>query len=120
MLAFEDAVGLKVRALHDRAAHRDFIDVQAAHSRISWHDLETLGAHHAAGFSIEELADRLGAVGDLDDGTFHSYGLTASDVDRLRRWAVDWESDIRGRLAAGETGPAGPPDDEWSRYLDPD
>jgi hypothetical protein len=30
VLSLDDAVGLKVRALHERAAHRDFIDVKAA------------------------------------------------------------------------------------------
>lgn len=30
VLTLDDAIGLKVRALHDRAAHRDFIDVHAA------------------------------------------------------------------------------------------
>jgi hypothetical protein len=29
VLAFDDAVRLKVRALHERAAHRDFIDIRA-------------------------------------------------------------------------------------------
>ena len=29
----DDAVGLKVGALHDRAAHRDFVDIHAAHTR---------------------------------------------------------------------------------------
>jgi hypothetical protein len=29
VLALDDAVGLKMRALHDRAAQRDFIDVHA-------------------------------------------------------------------------------------------
>jgi hypothetical protein len=30
VLAIDDAIGLKVRALHDRTTHRDFIDVHAA------------------------------------------------------------------------------------------
>jgi hypothetical protein len=30
VLHLDDAVGLKVRALYDRALHRDFIDVHAA------------------------------------------------------------------------------------------
>ncbi|MDI5936923.1 MULTISPECIES: hypothetical protein [unclassified Micromonospora] len=48
VLAFEDAVGLKVRALHDRAAHRDFIDIHAANAQLSWTELEALGARHTA------------------------------------------------------------------------
>jgi predicted nucleotidyltransferase component of viral defense system len=38
VLALDDAVGLKMRALHDRAAHRDFIDVRAAATRAIGHD----------------------------------------------------------------------------------
>ena len=30
VLSIDDAIGLKMRALHDRALHRDFIDVHAA------------------------------------------------------------------------------------------
>ncbi|MFF3856333.1 nucleotidyl transferase AbiEii/AbiGii toxin family protein [Micromonospora sp. NPDC002575] len=119
VLAFEDAVGLKVRALHDRAAHRDFIDIHAANAQLSWTELEALGARHTAGFSLEELADRLGAVDERDPRTFLSYGLTEPNLDELRRWALRWEADIRARLANGETGPPGVADDEWDTYLDP-
>ncbi|MER7888232.1 nucleotidyl transferase AbiEii/AbiGii toxin family protein [Micromonospora sp. NPDC094482] len=118
VLAFEDPVGLKVRALHDRAAHRDFIDIHAANGRLEWAELERLGARHTAGFSLEELADRLGAVDERDGRTFRSYGLSDSEVTELRSWARRWESDIRVRLATGETGPAGIAESEWESYLD--
>jgi hypothetical protein len=118
VLAFDDAVGLKMRALHERAAHRDFIDVHAAHAVLSWCELENRGARHTAGFSLEELADRLGAINDRDEATFASYGLDDADISRLRQWAAEWETDIRGRVAAGEDGPIGAPDSEWDAYLD--
>ncbi|MEU3113568.1 nucleotidyl transferase AbiEii/AbiGii toxin family protein [Micromonospora chalcea] len=118
VLAFEDAVGLKVRALHDRAAHRDYIDVRAASERLTRSELEHLGARHTAGFSLDELADRLGGVTERDSRTFRSYGLTEQQVDELRGWALRWEADIRARLANGETGPTGIPDDDWDAYLD--
>ncbi|MER7458281.1 nucleotidyl transferase AbiEii/AbiGii toxin family protein [Micromonospora sp. NPDC126480] len=119
VLALEDAIGLKVRALHERAAHRDYIDVRAANSRMSLHELESAGARHTVGFTLAELADRLGGVHDLDEETFLSYGLDEAQVDVLRRWALTWEADIRARLAGGETGPVGVVDDEWDAYLDP-
>jgi hypothetical protein len=78
VLALGDAIGLKVRALHDRAAHRDFIDVLAANASFPWAELESLGARHTAGFSLEELADRLDAVVERDDRTFVAYGLASS------------------------------------------
>lgn len=120
VLAFDDAVGLKVRALHDRAAHRDFIDVHAAYARYGWHDLEMLAARHTAGFALEELADRLGAVDELETATFAAYGLADADVSALAQWARAWESNIRERLASGESGPTGPSETEWDSYLDRD
>ncbi|WP_422734284.1 nucleotidyl transferase AbiEii/AbiGii toxin family protein [Micromonospora sp. WMMD558] len=119
VVAFEDAVGLKMRALHDRAAHRDYIDIRAANARLTWMEMEHLGARHTAGFSLEELADRLGGVVERDPRTFLSYGLNEAAIEVLCRWALAWESDIRSRLANGETGPIGVADDEWDAYLDP-
>ncbi len=104
VLALDDAVGLKVRALHERAAHRDYIDIHAANAQLSWAELETRGARHTPGFSLEELANRLGNIDDLDDHTFAAYGLDGAAIAELRHWAVAWESDIRERIAAGEEG----------------
>jgi hypothetical protein len=118
VLSLDDAIGLKVRALHERAAHRDFIDVKAANAHVSWADIERLGARHTFEFSLAELADRLGLIEVLDDWTFSSYGLSEADILELRRWAGERASDIRARLAAGETGPAGAGSDEWDAYLD--
>jgi hypothetical protein len=118
VVAFDDAVGLKMRALHGRSAHRDFIDVRAAHSQLSWPELERLGARHTQDFSLEELADRLGAVEDLDEDDFAGYGLDGPEIAALQSWALAWESDIRARLAAGEDGPVSTGHDEWDAYID--
>ncbi|MCI4064336.1 nucleotidyl transferase AbiEii/AbiGii toxin family protein [Micromonospora sp. R77] len=118
VLALEDAIGLKVRALHDRAAHRDYIDIRAANQLMHWSELEHLGARHTAGFSLEELADRLGGMHELDTETFASYGLTDADTQDLAGWASRWEADIRTRLANGEVGPSGVTEDDWESYLD--
>ncbi|MEH0980746.1 hypothetical protein [Micromonospora sp. CPCC 205556] len=48
-----------------------------------------VNARHTVGFSLEELADRLGAVGELDDQTFASYGLTDEHIRALHAWAVE-------------------------------
>jgi hypothetical protein len=56
-----------MRALHERATHRDFIDVRAASTRFSRPELEALCARHTAGFSLAESADRLGAVDERHD-----------------------------------------------------
>ena len=120
VLAIDDAVGLKLRALHERAAHRDYVDVHAASSRYAWSELEALGARHTSGFSLVELAERLAGIGELVGDGFDRYGLDEAAVSELLRWAIAWEADIRARLAAGETGPAARADDgEWDAYLDP-
>ncbi|SCG50497.1 nucleotidyl transferase AbiEii/AbiGii toxin family protein [Micromonospora humi] len=118
VLALQDAVGLKVRAPHDRAAHRDYIDVQAANKLMECTEMEALAARHTAGFSLHDLADRLGGIDELDVGTFAAYGLGENDIVELRRWARRWEVDIRTRLANGESGAPGIRDDEWDTYLD--
>ena len=116
VLALDDAVGLKMRALHERAAHRDYIDIHAANAQLSWEELESRGARHTPGFSLEELADRLGAIEERDDHTFAACGLDDAAIAQLRHWAVSWETDIRERIAAGETGPGAA--DDWDSYLD--
>jgi hypothetical protein len=77
VLTIDDTVGLKMRALHDRAAHRDFVDVHAAATRGGYTpaDLERLAAVHTPHFDVTDLADRLEAVELRDDRTFHGYGL---------------------------------------------
>jgi hypothetical protein len=122
VLAKDDAVGLKVRALHDRAAHRDFIDVRAAAivAEYSLEELERLGRCHTPWFSLQDLADRLDSAEMRDDRTFLFYGLSEFDVAELRRWAQSWADDIRHRLAAGD-GPNEEPvnaDQDWDVYLD--
>lgn len=120
VLALDDAVGMKVAALHDRATHRDFIDVHAAGSRAGYTlaDLERLGAAHKPEFSAEELADRLAAVELRADQRFLDYGLTIEQVDDLRRWVAAWADDIRRRLASGTIDPAGTTaEPDWDEYL---
>jgi hypothetical protein len=118
VLALPDAVGLKLRALADRAAHRDFIDVYAARHDFSPYEMENLLARHSNDVSVEDLADRLGAVGYLDDDDFRAYGMDSDQVAAMRRWAHNWESDIRARLAAGTfmDDNSTVPDLDW--YLD--
>lgn len=50
VLTLDDAVGLKMRALHDRPAHRDFID------------LERVAAVHTPHFASADHVDRLEAA----------------------------------------------------------
>lgn len=117
----DDAVGLKVGALHDRAAHRDFVDIHAAHKRGGYtlSDLERLGAAHLPDFSLRELLFKLDGLAFLDDSTFGEYGLTEDDIAALYRWAQTWAGDLRARLTSDDA-----PDHaeqghvDWDEYLD--
>jgi len=113
-LAIDDAIGLKVRALHERTTHRDFIDVRAAtNAGYSRGDLERLGRRHTPDFSLTELADRLSGAADLNDRGFAAYGLDADEIRDLRAWAAAWETDLRSRLEA-EPGTAHlPGEPDW-------
>jgi hypothetical protein len=121
VLTLDDAVGLKVRPLRDRALHRDFIDVHAAAAKAgyTWSDLERLGARHTPNWSLEDLADRLSAIELRDDIAFFEYGLTEEQVAELRRWCLSWADDIQARLAA-VAGAVHEPTAarDWDAYLD--
>jgi hypothetical protein len=121
VLTLDDAVGLKVRPLADRALHRDFIDVHAAAVKAgyTWPDLENLGARHTPNWSLADLADRLSAIDLRDDVTFAAYGLTDDQTAELRRWAHAWADDIRSRLAAAASTLHEPEAAmHWDAYLD--
>ncbi|WP_203837707.1 hypothetical protein [Winogradskya humida] len=121
VLALDDAVGLKVGALHDRAMHRDFIDVYAAHVRggYSLRDLERLGAAHLPEFSLVDLMDRLGAAELRADARFFDYGLSETELHELRMWAAGCLDDLRERTAGENAAPGshetGP---DWDKYLE--
>ncbi|MGW7207110.1 nucleotidyl transferase AbiEii/AbiGii toxin family protein [Streptomyces sp. NPDC054837] len=107
VLALEDVIGTKVRALADRAAPRDFIDVRAAARDHTIADLEMLGERHGRGeFRLDDLRDRLGTAQWIDDAEFEAYGLSQDQIAELRQWAQEWVSDLEQRLNTGM-------DDDW-------
>ncbi|MGW5589001.1 nucleotidyl transferase AbiEii/AbiGii toxin family protein [Streptomyces sp. NPDC003857] len=99
VLALDDVIGTKVRALADRGAVRDLIDVHAASQHHSQADLENLGRRHARyDFNLEDLRDRLAGAEWWDDQDYADYGLEAGQIDALRAWALEWAMDIGARL----------------------
>ncbi|MCX4673613.1 nucleotidyl transferase AbiEii/AbiGii toxin family protein [Streptomyces sp. NBC_01381] len=103
VLALDDVIGTKVRALADRGAVRDLIDVHAASRLRTTADLETLGRRHARyEFSLHELRDRLVGAEWWDDEDFADYGLEPARVDALRAWALAWAGDLDIRLHGEE------------------
>lgn len=99
VLAFDSVIGTKVRALADRGAVRDLIDVHAASRHRSAGELERLGERHGRDeFRLEDLRDRLAGADWADDEEFAAYGLTADETAELRAWAQRWADDVGRRL----------------------
>ena len=99
VLAEEDVIGTKVRALGDRGAPRDLIDVFAASRRWNTAELEEFGRRHARGrFDREDLQANLAGADWTDDEAFAAYGLDAATITALRRWAVAWADDLAARI----------------------
>jgi hypothetical protein len=99
VLAEEDVIGTKVRALGDRGAPRDLIDVFAASQRWSTAELEEFGRRHSRGrFEQEDLQANLTGAEWTDDEAFAAYGLSNAAIAALRAWAVQWADDLAARL----------------------
>ncbi|OKJ97228.1 nucleotidyl transferase AbiEii/AbiGii toxin family protein [Streptomyces sp. CB02400] len=103
VLALDDVIGTKVRALADRGAVRDLIDVHAASAHHTATELERLGERHGRDeFRRQDLRDRLAGAEWYDDEEFASYGLTGEQITELRTWAQQWTSDLDQRLGEDE------------------
>jgi hypothetical protein len=99
VLALDDVIGTKVRALADRGYPRDLVDIHAASRIRSQGELESLGRRCAWDeFSLDGLATRLGSVQWRVDEEFSAYGLSGDEIADLRSWAQAWADDINRRL----------------------
>jgi hypothetical protein len=97
-------IGTKVRALADRGAPRDLIDVFAASRRWTHTELEEFGRRHARGrFERDDLQSNLTGAEWTDDEAFAAYGLGDATISALRTWALEWADDLAIRLLE-ETG----------------
>ena len=96
----EDLAVASVRALADRGLPQDVIAVHAACRHFSVIELEQLGLRDGGPeFDLFGLRDRLEGVVWVSDEEFAAHGLDAAETEQLRRWALDWESDLGLRLA---------------------
>ncbi|MGH1551319.1 hypothetical protein ACRAWF_01300 [Streptomyces sp. L7] len=74
--------------------------VHAACRHFSVVELEQLGLRYAGpGVRPLGLRDRLESVVWVSDEEFAAHGLDAEETGQLRRWALEWESDLGLRLA---------------------
>ncbi|CAM5490892.1 putative protein OS=Streptomyces aurantiogriseus OX=66870 GN=GCM10010251_03390 PE=4 SV=1 [Streptomyces aurantiogriseus] len=98
-LSLPDAVGTKIRALHDRGLAIDLIDARAASARFTFPDLENLARRHTRDdFDLPTLQSRLTGTDHYPDTAFTAYGLAEDDISELRVWAQAWSTDIAERL----------------------
>ena len=90
----ENAAVASMRSLHDRGMPRDVVDVYLACQYYSVIELEQLGPS-----DLCDLRDRLESVVWVADEEFAACGLASEDIAELRRWSLEWESDLGLRLA---------------------
>ncbi|MBG0818565.1 nucleotidyl transferase AbiEii/AbiGii toxin family protein [Planomonospora sp. ID82291] len=100
VLSLEDAVALKVGALHDRGLPRDVIDVHGATAYFSNAELVTLGRKALdEDFYLEDLRDQLDHAAAYSDEEFEAYGCRAEQIVVLKSWAQEWADQIGRELA---------------------
>lgn len=95
----DDVMSGKMDALYNRAAARDFLDIDAAitKGRYTLDELCTLAATADAGFDRQLFARMLGSIARFDDQDFVDYGLELRDVATLRDRVRDWQSQLQAR-----------------------
>ncbi|MBC6458006.1 hypothetical protein [Actinomadura sp. HBU206391] len=98
VVGFDDAVGLSMRAVHDRGIAPDLIDAASLAGTYGFERLEWLCRSHEPDFSLDRLAARLESAELRDDMEFADYGLDHEEVLRVKRFAAEWAQDINLRL----------------------
>lgn len=98
VVGFDDAVGLKMRAVHDRCIARDLIDAASLTDLYGFERLEWLCRSHEPDFSLERLASRLERAELISHEDFEQYGLGLDEILRVKRFAAEWAQDINLRL----------------------
>lgn len=94
----DDVMAGKMDALYNRAAARDFLDIDAAISsgRYDIGRLCTLAQAADAGFDRRLFGDMLAHISRFDDEDFAEYGFTPEYVAALRRRVDTWRRDLAG------------------------
>jgi hypothetical protein len=88
----DDVMAGKMDALYNRAAARDFLDIDAAITggRYTLDRLCQLAHQADAGFDRKLFAAMLGRIDRLDDEDFIEYGVAPEYVAGLRRRVQEW------------------------------
>lgn len=108
VLALEDAVANKVGALFNRAAARDYLDVDTIRQsgRFSDEDLLRLAVEHDPGFDPVLFAEQLGQVLTVRASALTEYGVSPDHVQALQHRLTTWRQQLLKRHASQPTGTA--------------
>jgi hypothetical protein len=92
----DDVMAGKMDALYNRAAARDFLDVDAAiiSGRYTLDQLCDLAHDADAGFDRQLFAAMLGRIDRFDDEDFTEYGVSPEHLEALRRRVRAWLADL--------------------------
>jgi len=92
----DDVMAGKMDALYNRAAARDFLDIDAAltSGRYTLDQLCELAHDADAGFDRQLFAGMLGRIDRLDDEDFTEYGVGPEHVAGLRQRVKDWQNSL--------------------------
>jgi hypothetical protein len=92
----DDVMAGKMDALCNRAAARDFLDIDAAitSGRYSLERLCELAHDADAGFDRQHLSAMLASIGRFDDEDFIEYGVSPEYVAALRQRVADWRTGL--------------------------
>jgi hypothetical protein len=95
----DDVMAGKMDALYNRAAARDFIDIDAAITlgRYSPERLCALASEADAGFDRQFFAQMLGMIGRFDDQDCIDYGLDSTQVAAMRDRFRVWQSELQSQ-----------------------
>jgi hypothetical protein len=93
-----DAAASKARALNDRRAARDYLDIHVLLSRRPWTPPSLFAAlrdHLRPTITVAEFAADLAAAGEQDPEDYYAYGLTDADIARLAAAFTAWATELR-------------------------
>ena len=101
VLHADDVMAGKMDALYNRAAARDFIDIDAAitRGRYTPERLCTLASEADGGFDRQFFAQMLGMIGRFDDQDFIDYGLESAQIAPMRERFRAWQAELQSSPA---------------------
>jgi hypothetical protein len=90
VLDLEDVIGGKVCALASRAYDRDYVDTAAALGRYSVDQVIGFARRLDPGLEDRDFSDAGRRLDQMDDGAFARFGLSPSDIVKLRARFAPW------------------------------